>query len=299
MAPSFDDPTYESDFVRTLLQEQLPQLAAADITHLARGWGCDVFRLGDEHVVRMARNLEATHGLQRESTLLPRLAAQLPLPIPEPLQLGVIDSARGLCFGLYRWLPGVAVCALDLTTSDYREIAPAMGEFLRALHGADSRPLPDDELARFQPRQRSDAAHAALDQLSWEGGLRRAQCQRLKDALQEAEGHVLSATRVVVHADLQPCNLLVNEDGFAGVIDWIDAHRGHPAADLAVAYLSFPSAARDALFASYGPLDASTRSWARWRAITVLAAAALGAQARDDSAMVRRCVHQLGALGDG
>lgn len=299
MRPHPDDPTYAAEQVSSLVARQLPWLASASVEHLARGWDCDVFAVGGEHVARLSRNLTAARGLVQEAALLPLLSTRLSLPIPQPVGLGSIDDAPDMVGAVYQLLPGTPLCAIELEPSDYDELAPTMGTFLAALHAArlpDTLVLPDDVLARFDPAQRSAGSRAALDQLEWEGGLTRGQCRRLQQGISEVDDHTLSSTRVLVHADLHPCNLLVDEDGFCGVLDWIDAHLGHPAADLATAYMNFPEASRGALFAAYGRVEASTLAWARWRAITVLTATVTGAQARSDGLLAHRSVGQLRQL---
>lgn len=300
MRPSPTDPTYEPALVRSLIATHLPALAAASIVPLARGWDCDVFTVGEGHVARLARNPLAARGLELEAQLLPLLATKLPLPVPRPVVHGVIDDESGLRFGVYEKLAGTPLGAVALAASDYDELAPVLGAFLRALHAVTvptDLTLPPGELGRFDPARRSAPSQAALEQLQWEGGLGRAQRSRLQQALVAVEQHTLPTSRVLVHGDLNPGNLLIDEDGLCGVIDWIDVHHGPPAADLATSYLNFPEASRAPLFAAYGSVDASTHAWARWRAVTLLTAMLTGAQARGDGELAHRSAQQLRQLG--
>ncbi|MEY4508798.1 MAG: hypothetical protein RLZZ450_920 [Pseudomonadota bacterium] len=293
------DPTYEPAFVAALLAEKAPRFAHQPVTRLAHGRDCDVFTLGEAHVVRVARNLGAARGLVREAKLLPSLAAQLPLRIPLPVHLGAPADERDVCFGVYEKLPGVCLCDVPLPDDDYSELAPLLGAFTRCLHAValpTDIDLPDDSIGRLDPARRSTSTRASLTQLVWEGGLSRAQRVRLEAALDLAEQTPLSSARVLVHADLHPCNMLIDEDGFTGIIDWVDAHRGHPAADLSAPYLTLPSATHAAFFAAYGAIADHTFVWARWRAISWLTAALAGSQARGDGSMVHNCVARLAAM---
>jgi aminoglycoside phosphotransferase (APT) family kinase protein len=215
------------------------------------------------------------------------------------VHLSVKVEPGDVCFGLYEKLPGVCLCEVPLHAEDYAELAPALGAFVRSLHEVDlpaDVDLPDDELGRLDPARRSASTRASLTQLVWEGGLSRAQQARLVTMLEQAEQTPLPHARVLVHGDLHPCNMLIGEDGFTGIIDWIDAHAGHPAVDLATPYLALPTPAHAAFFDAYGPCPEATFSWARFRAISWLTSALEGSQARGDGAMSHDCVARLLAM---
>jgi aminoglycoside phosphotransferase (APT) family kinase protein len=295
-----DDPTYDPALVASLIADALPELAHGAVASLDRGWDCDVFTLGKTHVVRVARNPSASSGISLDARLLPVVRTQLTLPVPAPVYLGRLPGDPGLCFGVYHFLPGVPLCEVALGADDYAELAPALGHFIRSLHVARlpaDLVLPDDQIGRLDPARRTAATRATLAQLLWEGALTGPVRAHLEAALALAEQSPLSPSRVLVHGDLHPCNMLVGEHGFSGIIDWVDAHRGHPATDLATAFLTLPPATHAALFAAYGDLDAHTLAWARWRAITWLTVALKGSRARGDGSMAQYCVARLQAAG--
>jgi aminoglycoside phosphotransferase (APT) family kinase protein len=73
---------------------------------------------------------------------------------------------------------------------------------------------------------------------------------------------------VLAHGDLHLRNLLVNEkDILSAIIDWGDAHIGHPAVDLAIIYNFLPPQGRRVFMDIYGELDEQTKTIARFRAI--------------------------------
>jgi aminoglycoside phosphotransferase (APT) family kinase protein len=299
MQPQPHDPTYEPSFVATLIAQTAPALAHEPVARLSHGWDCDVFTLGEAYVVRVARNLSAAEGIVREAKLLPQLAARLPLPIPRPVHLRVPVDEGGTCFGVYQKLPGHCLADVPLLDDDYAQLAPALGAFVRSLHAFEppgDLDLPGDLWGRLDPSTRSAPMRTALAQLAWEGGLSRSQHVRLEAALDLAERTELTSQRVLVHADLHPWNMLIGEDGFTGIIDWVDAHLGHPALDLAMAYLTVPPSAQPALFAAYGPLEDSTLVWARFRAISWLTTAITGSRARNEGSAMHDCVARLAAL---
>lgn len=294
-------PERSAAWVASLLQGLVPLDEGAVVERIGRGWDCDVYEVrgaDQRHVVRVACNADAARGLRREALYLAPLSAQLPLPTAAPRHVGELDG--GGAFALYRFLPGVALCEVELWPEDYRQLAGELGGFLRSLHGAElpgGLQLPLDERGRLDATQRSESSRQMLEQLLWEGALTRGERARLEGALDEAEPLALGARQVPLHGDLHPCNLLVDEDGFSGVIDWIDVHAGHPAVDLSTAYLSFVEPSRAALFDAYGAVDDATLAWARWRAITVLTATVRGAMARGWGERSHAASRQLAVLG--
>jgi aminoglycoside phosphotransferase (APT) family kinase protein len=75
--------------------------------------------------------------------------------------------------------------------------------------------------------------------------------------LAEAERLPAPGATGLVHGDLHVRHLLVDAAGtLVGVIDWGDACRAHPAADLSLFWSLLPPAGRRAFLAVYGPVDA-------------------------------------------
>lgn len=296
MEPRPDDPTYEPAFVSTLLREQVPWLAGAEVTWLDRGWDNDVFRAGERHVVRLSRNVSASLGLARERDALPRLAPHLPIPIPTPVHHGWISGHPQLRFGIYAMLRGVVASDLELTRSDYLKLAPSLGCFLRALHALDPSDypeLPQDTWGLLDPQRRTATTRVCLAQLRSDGSLTREQQEHLVHALDEAESTARCSRTVILHGDLHGGNMLVDAHGMTAVLDWTDLHLGHPATDLSIAYSDLPASSRDSLFEAYGEIAPSTLLWARWRAIAMLTSGLTGCLARDDGPGANYCVRRL------
>lgn len=70
-------------FAADLIREQFPDLGAGPVTALATGWDNAAFVVGGQWLFRFPRREVAVPGVRREITVLPRLAAILPLPIPD------------------------------------------------------------------------------------------------------------------------------------------------------------------------------------------------------------------------
>src|SRR5215510_12607026 len=96
-SPSIGTPVAEFEidraFVAGLLADQHPDLAHMPLRVVDGGWDNVMFRLGDHLSVRLPRRTAAAALIAHEQTWLPRLAAQLALPVPVPYRLGT--PARG------------------------------------------------------------------------------------------------------------------------------------------------------------------------------------------------------------
>lgn len=64
------------------------------------------FRLGDDLLVRLPSHDRYVAGVNKEHRWLPRLAPQLPLPIPQPVAKGQPSGAFPRIWSIYRWLEG-------------------------------------------------------------------------------------------------------------------------------------------------------------------------------------------------
>ena len=75
--------------VRRLLVAQAPDLAGLPIAPLPGiGTVHHVFRLGDDHVVRLPRTAEWAGDPEREAAVLARVADALPLRVPDVVLVG-------------------------------------------------------------------------------------------------------------------------------------------------------------------------------------------------------------------
>src|SRR5271169_4624107 len=127
-----DEIEVDEFLVRHLLSTQLPHLSNHPLTKVVP-WGTDnaVWRLGDDLLVRLPRIHWASGQVNLEATWLPRLAAFLPVAIPEPIAIGSPDGAYPWHWGVYRWLPGDA--AGPSTINDPIKFAIDLAEVVRAL----------------------------------------------------------------------------------------------------------------------------------------------------------------------
>ncbi|MCD1260108.1 phosphotransferase [Paenibacillus athensensis] len=270
-----------------LIERQFPQLAP--VTAIAAGEGFDntAYRVNGAYVFRFPRRESAVELLRAECALLPALGAlEQPLAIPTSLLLGAPEERYPWPFAGYRYVPGRPPRVGN--DEGRRRSVERLAAFLRALHaypaesakrlgvpGSDpvGRFVMPAALERLQARE-EEAAALGL----WHGG------EALESLIAGLDGvNVRSYRETLLHGDLHLRNVLEDEQGeLNGVIDWGDAHIGHPALDLAIAYSYVPVSERERFFCLYGAVDADTRKLARFRAVFTLVVLLLYGHDRGD-----------------
>lgn len=262
----------DAALVRTLIAAQFPQwsdLAIKPVRH--GGWDNRTFHLGDHMTVRLPSGASYAAQVLKEQYWLPRLAPQLPLPIPEPVALGEPDEHYPWHWSVYRWLAGET--AKRERIADLPQFANDLAAFLTALQGADATGGPVPGAHNFhrggslsvydaQTRQAIAVLGGAIDT-----GLATA----VWDAALAA---AWSGPPVWLHGDVASGNLLVRDHRLSAVIDFGTCGVGDPACDLAIAWTLFEGESRQSFKAAL-PLDPATwargRGWTVWKALIVYA----------------------------
>ena len=289
----------DEELARSLAGDRLPELRAAPMRLLGEGWDSTVWLLGEEWVLRFPRREVVVPGFLRELAVLPRLAPQLPLPVPVAAFQARGDDRFGWPWAAFRLLPGREPA--DAAPGDDARVrhGRALGRFLRALHDidpaavtVDGAPLPVDPVRRADMPFRVEGTRKQLARLD-AAGLWRAPAG-LADVLVRAEGLSPPEALTICHGDLHLRHLLVGDDGaLAGVIDWIDVCRADPAIDLPLDWGYLPPAGRAAFHAEYGPVAADGLLRARVLAVFLWAVLAEYAHAMGMPALAREALAGL------
>ncbi|GLZ79583.1 hypothetical protein Afil01_43900 [Actinorhabdospora filicis] len=246
-----------ADLVRALLREQHPDLAQLAIEEVAGGWGNQMWRLGDDLVVRMQR-MDPSPELQlKERRWLPVLAPSLPLPVPNPVRFGEPSGRFPKHWTVMTWVPGEPLDHATITRGDHA--ADTLAAFLRALHveapadapAATDRGAHPKDCARgfdyfFQSVALGDIAEEV--RAVWD------------DAVAAPEW---AGPPVWVHGDLHPANVVVADGTLSGIVDFGDLFAGDPAWDLAAAWLLLPEGTAARFFDAYAQADEGTIRRAR------------------------------------
>lgn len=260
------DPERTLDCARAqrLIQAQFPGRART-LSSLGAGWDNTAFWVDEGWVVRFPRRQVAVPLLEREARVLPRLARQLPLPIPVPEWFGEPTDAFPWPWLGYRGVPGQTACRVALDPQQRAGLAAPLGRFLAALHAVEPIPgLLGDVLQRTDLARRRPKLLAALAQ-GHAAGLTPTP-DAFADLIDELHG-ALPGRGCVVHGDLYARHLMVHDGALSGVIDWGDVHLGHPGLDLVPFWTVLPAAARPAFLAAYGSVDSETWRVSRLRAL--------------------------------
>ncbi|WP_042392085.1 aminoglycoside phosphotransferase family protein [Streptacidiphilus carbonis] len=255
----------DEGLVRSLLEDQHPDLAGLDLRRAAIGWDNELWRLGDDLAVRLPYATErAGELLRKEYRWLPELAPRLPLPVPTPTRIGEPSVRFAEPWTVVRWVPGEPADRTPVGRGP--EAADTLAGFLRALH----RPAPAD--APLSPdrgiplKAVTDGFDRGVEAVSadWADRIDVAGMRKVWDqavAAPEWDGPPLW-----IHADLHPANVVVADGTLAGVVDFGELCAGDPATDLGAAWLLLPEGAAAGFLDTYAVADEASvrraRGWA-------------------------------------
>ncbi|MET0781915.1 MAG: aminoglycoside phosphotransferase family protein [Microbacterium sp.] len=274
-----DKPSAEFDIheglVRALVAAQatmIPDAAALLLAHVADGWDCSVWRLGDDLAVRLPRRALAAPLVLHEQEVLPGIAARLTrsgIGIPAP----VVDGRPGFGFpwswSIVPWFEGTA--GRGVPRVERAGWALPLAEALLALHVSAPPSYPVNPVRGVPLSERAHAVAARFESLR--GRVSAADLDRVRQLWDAAlEAPVWPESPAWIHGDLHPGNLVARGGELVAIIDFGDVTAGDPAYDLAVAWLAFDAAGRSAFVAATGDrYDAAT--WTRahgWAAAVAL-----------------------------
>jgi aminoglycoside phosphotransferase (APT) family kinase protein len=274
------------DLVHTLIADQHPDLLAP-LTLVAEGWDNVLFRLGDDHCIRLPRRLAAAQLIINEQRWLPLIATFVPAPIPAPVREGRPDHGYPWSWSIVPWLDGTP--AVDLPLRDRANAAAQLAEFMAALHVPAPLEAPVNPVRGVPLAARDGVVRERLT-----GELpRAAELLALWERLMPTPPW--TGPRLWLHGDPHSANLLLARDGtLAAVIDFGDLTSGDPATDLAAAWLVFDPQARAEFRAHYDSLTGiDDDTWRRAHAWAVVFTTAFSAFSDDNPTMAAIGSHVL------
>jgi aminoglycoside phosphotransferase (APT) family kinase protein len=291
--PEWDpDVVVDRALVYALLGEQFPRLDASSARLLDEGWDNSVWVVEEQWAFRFPRREIAIPGVERELSVLPRLASLLPAPIPEPRFVGRPGDRFPWPFFGAPLLPGREAAQAELSDDARIELGAELGRFLRALHDVElDVDLPDDPIRRadmpFRVTRLCEKLVAIVELGVWDAP------PAIRGILADAERLPPSTQRVLTHGDLHVRHVLVDGGVLSGVIDWGDVCRSDPAIDLMLVWSLLPPAGRDRFLAEYGPVDDEARLRACVLALFLGVTLAIYARDVGDAGLERECVAGL------
>ncbi|WP_445486495.1 phosphotransferase [Niallia sp. 03133] len=252
-----------------LINNQFPHVSLESIEEFGEGFDNTIFLVNKKFVFRFPRRGIAQKLLQTEAKLLPLLADALSLKIPEPIYFGSESKEYPWSFIGYKLVNGDV--PKRITAAQRMAMVKPLALFLKKLHETPLNivkqiQVPYDELFRLDIKQRKIklVEHLALLKSYEKAEL----YKRVESYTSSLKPIPQEKIEVLTHGDLHIRNILVDEKGkLTGVIDWGDAHIGHPAVDLSIVYSMLPAPARTEFFRLYGEVDGKILNLARFKAV--------------------------------
>lgn len=262
----------DDTLVRRLVTTQFPQWAHLPVRPVVRGgWNNRTFHLGEHMIARLPSAAAYAVQVEKEYRWLPRLAPELPLPIPTSLAIGEPADGYPWRWSILRWLEGDT--AAPERIADLRDFAASLAQFLIALQRIDPTggpPPGPHNFYRGGPLTTYDAeTRQALAVL---GGT--IDVDAATEVWEAALATTWDGSPVWIHGDVGAGNLLMQDGRLSSVIDFGTCGVGDPACDLAITWTLFGRESRE-VFRAMLPLDAGTwargRAWTLWKALIVAA----------------------------
>ena len=197
----------------------------------------DILIVNDDLVFRFPRHAENIPGVLREVTLLAKLQACLPLPIPNPIYTSDDVSSPGKVFMGYRLIPGRPLYREVLNNIKNKAslygFARQLADFLSSLHHLTSSMI--------------DLDLPLLDMPAWVHTFYTEAHEHLypfmrPDARQSMDEHfdlysnspdLQSYQPAIIHGDFGGSNILFDNDKISGILDFSATGYGDPALDIA------------------------------------------------------------------
>lgn len=268
-----DEATIDAALVMEVIRENFPDLRPRHVHWIGEGYDSVAFEVSDEWVFRFPKRDDVEQQLLVEMRLLPVLARDSPLRVPEYEFKGTPTRRFPRHFGGYRKVPGVPAIEIDPDSLPLDRLAPSLARFLSWLHTFST-----DQAAEL------GAARQSVDP-----GLAEARTEALEDIeyvtrtapdlvvrdwvefLSEAPAAPAEWHRKdrLVHGDLAAEHILYDSAlrTLVGVIDWSEVSIGDPSVDLAGALHWGGDRLLDMVLSTYrGPADQGILDRARYRA---------------------------------
>ncbi|HEY1530655.1 MAG TPA: aminoglycoside phosphotransferase family protein [Galbitalea sp.] len=283
MAIAVADIFLDEPLVRRLLREQHPDLAERELRLVANGWDNDLYRLGDELVVRLPRRKVAVPLIESEQRWLPQIARRVSVAIPTPFRVGRPSDEFPWPWTITPWFDGTI--ASELPFPEHGSLARDLAAFVSELHT----PAPADAPTNpFRGVPLAERAVAYRDRLASGRVPRGAELEAVWQSALQAKPW--TGAPLWLHGDLHPANILARDGRLAAVLDFGDLTSGDPASDLATAWLTFDADGR-AQFRE--ALDYDDDTWERARGWTIVLAGAFLANSADSPAMLAIGLHGI------
>lgn len=253
--------------IRRLLGAQHPDLADLPLRIMESGWDNVMVRLGEDLALRLPRRAVADRLILNEQKWLPRLAPNLPLPIPAPQRTGVPGEGFPFHWSVLPWLVGEAA---DLAPPAPDQ-APVLAKFLKAVHQPPPPGAPANSVRDCPLETNRSRTEARMQRLS---DITDLITPDLRAIWETALATPIDVPHTWIAGDVHARNVLVDNGKLSAFIDWGDMCAGDRATDLASIWALFEDAdARRTAINAYGMSEATlarAKGWAVFFGVILL-----------------------------
>jgi len=189
---------------------------------IARGRTSEIFAWGENQVLKLLLEEYPVSDAEREARIT-EAAHQLGLPVPAVGDVVEVDGRWGIVFERVEG-PSMRKAAIRKGAVYYRMLA----ELHASIHSREITELPSQrEMLKSKIKEVMDAAARLTEIIPEE----REQLLRVIEAVLKVLGQLPDGS-AVCHGDYHPDNIIMSARGPI-IIDWLDATKGNPLADVA------------------------------------------------------------------
>ncbi|QQR48943.1 aminoglycoside phosphotransferase family protein [bacterium] len=226
--------------VRQLVREQFPAWANLPLERVvSMGTDNAIYRLGTDMCVRLPRIPSTAAQIEKELHWLPRLVPLLPLAIPEVVGTGKPNADYPFCWVILSWREGENLSSVPAIDMDW--VARDLANFLRALQNIE---VAEDALPALRGAPLATQDYEMRNALALlQGAIDTEKIMAIWEQCLVAPAW--NKPSLLVHGDLLPANLLIQDGRLSLVIDFGLLGVGDPAIDLLPAWSIFSTDTRE------------------------------------------------------
>ncbi|WP_404408143.1 phosphotransferase family protein [Jeotgalibacillus malaysiensis] len=265
-----------------------PSLKPVGVKACGSGFDHTVYEVNGEFVFRFPRRQLGYEAMQFESRMLKsldRISFDGGFEYPKPV---FYQEAEGDDYPYVGFTNVKGSVLTEETDTDLlHQHAEELGNFLKKLHTLpvgeiDADP---DHLQRLSTKLRKHHFHDIASQSA--PVIPELLYKKLIHYIEQLEEWENVSGNTPLHGDLHPKNMIVRNGRLSGIIDWGDAHIGHPAVDLSVGYACMTPEVRTLFFNAYGEVDERTQELARFKAVFIMTVLVRYAKNTEDKDVLR------------
>ena len=212
--------------LKNMLDRQFPEFSNLKLQLIASGWDNFIYRFGTDLMIRIPRRQLGAELIGNEIVWLQRLNGQLPIDIPVPIRVGKPNNHYPWRWTIMPWFDGKSA----LNTVLERPQVKRFISFLKTLHSLAHKNAPANPFRDVPLSMRDKDVQKKISELESKSISIPKSIQQQWKTITNIE---IDTPPCLIHGDLHPGNIIVNNNKLQAIIDWGDITKGDPATDLA------------------------------------------------------------------